>query len=335
MTSLPIGLNTYCVRSMRWNDRQLLDYAASFKLDAIFLQDSLDPLTKDPAHWAEVKRWSEELGLKLETGGGGVLPKSPDALQPSIDHILYNAKRARAMGSPFIRVVCASQRSAFPPGPVTQHMETMVRLLKTVKPQVVDMGLKIAIELHKDFQAWEFKEIIEAAGKDWVGQYLDTGNPVFVHEHPMTTVETLAPYALTFHLRDSVVYETPKGIAVQWVPLGEGTVDFKQIIAKFRELCPREVNVHIKPITGRVPAILPIHSQDYWKMYPDSRASDLARFLELARQGQPYDRYMLIEDAPGRPPELTRLIQEQQKDHMARSIEYAKKTLDLGRKWRG
>jgi hypothetical protein len=51
---------------------------------------------------------------------------------------------------------------------------------------------------------------------------MDTGNPVFVLEHPVTTLETLAPYVVTLHLRDSVIYEHPRGVAVQWVPLGEG-----------------------------------------------------------------------------------------------------------------
>ena len=335
MDPLPLGYNTYCLRALRLNDRQLLDFAVEQKLDAIFLQDSLDPLTKDPAHWADVRRWSEQSGLRLETGGGGVLPKSTEMFQASVDNIIYNARRAKAMGSPIIRIVCASQRSAFPPGPASQHLETMVRLLKTVKSQVTDLDLKIAIELHKDFQSWEFKELIEAAGKDFVGMYLDTGNPVFVHEHPMTAVETLAPYALTFHLRDSVVYEHPGGIAVQWVPLGEGNVDFKALLAKFRELCPREVNVHIKPITGRVPAILPVHSREYWTIYPDSRASDFARFLDLARHGSPYDRPMLIEDLAVKQKDLLVGVQAQQKEHLERSIAYAKKELLLGRRWRG
>ena len=39
----PLGFNTYCLRFQRWNDRQLIDYAFEQKLDAIFLQDSLDP----------------------------------------------------------------------------------------------------------------------------------------------------------------------------------------------------------------------------------------------------------------------------------------------------
>jgi len=35
---LPIGLNSYCLRAMRWSDAQLIDYTSGLKLDAIFLQ---------------------------------------------------------------------------------------------------------------------------------------------------------------------------------------------------------------------------------------------------------------------------------------------------------
>ena len=63
-------------------------------------------------------------------------------------------------------------------------------------------------------------------------------------EDPMQTVETLGPVAVMLHLRDSVVYETRNGIAVQWVPLGEGVVDFKAIIAKAQETLPAGRGVH-------------------------------------------------------------------------------------------
>lgn len=79
-----LGLNTYCLRFQRWNDRQLMDYCASQKLDAIFLQDSLDPGVMDPKHWTEVRAWSKDLGLHLETGGGAILPKTADAIPQMI-----------------------------------------------------------------------------------------------------------------------------------------------------------------------------------------------------------------------------------------------------------
>ena len=39
----------------------------------------------------------------------------------------------------------------------------------------MDAGVKIAIENHKELQAWETRQVIETAGKEFVGSYLDTG----------------------------------------------------------------------------------------------------------------------------------------------------------------
>src|ERR1700679_212622 len=71
-----LGINTYCLRFQKCNDRQLIDYCVKQKLDAIFLQDSLDPAVMDPKHWAEVKAWVKDAGLHIETGGSAMLPKS-------------------------------------------------------------------------------------------------------------------------------------------------------------------------------------------------------------------------------------------------------------------
>ncbi len=332
---MPMGLNTYCLRALRWNDRQLLEYAASLKLDAVFLQDSLDPGTAQQSHWTEVKAMAKVLGLHLETGGGGVFVKSPDNFDGAVENMRYQISRAHAMGSPVVRINISGGRALLPPGPPEQTMEKVATIFRAVRSQVKDAGMKIALEVHKDFQAWEFKNLVEAVGPDFVGIYMDTGNPVFVLEHPLTTLETLAPYVVTLHLRDSVVYEHRRGVAVQWVPLGEGNVDHKEIMAKARVLTPK-VHVYIKPITGRPPDILPYLEQDFWKLYPKARAAEFARFLALAKKGGPYEGHVVIEDLQGRqtPPHFAEAVKFQQKDHMERSVEYAKKTLDLGRRWR-
>lgn len=332
---MKLGLNTYCLRALRWNDAQLLDYTASLKLDAIFLQDSLDPRAQDPAHWVEVRQHAERLGLHLETGGGGIMPRTPEQFDAAVASLRKQIERAKALGSPYVRGVLASERAAFPPGPIEQHMETAVRLLKAVRSQVMDAGLKIIIEFHKDLLSWELRQVVETAGKEFVGVYMDTGNPVFILEDPLTALETLGPLACTLHLRDSVVYEVPRGVAVQWVPLGEGVIDFKQIIARAQVLCPN-VYVYIKPITGRPPAILPYLEPSFWKMFPEMRGADLAHFLAIARKGHPYEGHVVIEDVPGRPlpPQFSEAIKFQQKEHMERSVEYGKKVLDLGVRWR-
>ncbi len=331
---LPLGFNTYSLRALRWNDAQLLEFAAAHKLDAIFLQDSLDPRAMDPGHWREVREMARRLELHLETGGGGILPRRAEDLDQSIATLRRHIERAAAMGSPFVRCVLAADRAALPGG-VEQGMEWAVKILRSVRAELSGRGLKAIIEVHKDLQAWELREVVEAAGRDLVGVYLDTGNPVFVLEHPMTTLETLAPYVESAHLRDSVVYEHPRGVAVQWVPLGEGVIDFRAFVKRLAELCPR-VHVYHKPITGRPPAVIPYLEQDFWKMFPRARAAELAKFLDLARRGRPYEGRMVIEDIPGRPipEEFLPAIRRQQREHVERGLEYAKKELDLGRRWR-
>jgi hypothetical protein len=330
-----MGINTYCLRAMRWKDIQLIDYADGLKMDAVFLQDSLDPEAMEPAHWRQVHDYVTTKRLHIETGTGAVLPKSAADFEASARNLRQAIVRAKAIGSPIVRCLHAADREHLPPGPVEQHIANMVKLLRSVRSEAMDAGIKFAIENHKDLLAWEMKQVIEGAGKEYVGSYLDTGNPVFVMEDPMTTLEHLGPLAVTVHLRDSVIYETPRGIAVQWVPLGEGVIDFKAFLSRLRELATG-VHVYIKPITGRPPQILPVWDAAFWKMYPDSRAAEFARFLALAQKGRPYENHMVIEDLPGRqtPEPFQAAIQYQQREHMERSVEYGKKTLDLGIRWR-
>ncbi|HEY1335902.1 MAG TPA: TIM barrel protein [Bryobacteraceae bacterium] len=334
MDRFPLGYNTYSVRAMRWHDVKLLEYAAEMKLDAVFLQDSVDPANNDPAHWKELKETAARLGLELHGGDAGALPRNPDGMDATLKRMREGIRHAVGVGSKLVRFRVAGDRASMPPGPVEKVMETMVSTLRSVRTEAMDAGVKFAIENHKDLYCWQTRQIIDAAGKEFVGSYLDTGNPVFVMEDPLATVETLGPVAVMLHLRDSVVYESPKGVMVQWVPLGEGVVDFKKIVAKAKEVCP-PIAVYNKPITGRPPQLMAIFEPEFMKSWMDMRASDLARFLALAKQGHPYEKHIVIEDVPGKQAEvIAAALQYQQREHMERGVEYAKKTLDLGVKWR-
>src|ERR1700693_725948 len=110
----PLGINTYCLRFLRWNDRQLMDYCVKQKLDAVFLQDSLDPGVMDPHHWAEIRSWSKDLGFHLETGGGALLHKKSEDYPRSVAELRKNVERAKAMESPIVRALLASDRYSMP-----------------------------------------------------------------------------------------------------------------------------------------------------------------------------------------------------------------------------
>jgi len=335
MDRFPLGFNTYSVRALRWHDVPLLEYAASLKLDAVYLQDSLDPANNDPAHWKVLKETAARLGLTLHGGDAGALPRTPDGMDVTLQRMREGIRHAVGIGSKLVRFRVAGDRASLPAGPIEKTMETAIRTLRSVRTEAMDAGVKFAIENHKELYCWQTRQVIDGAGKEFVGSYLDTGNPVFVMEDPLATVETLGPVAVMLHLRDSVVYEAHNGIAVQWVPLGEGVVDFKKIVDKAKEVCP-PISVYNKPITGRPPQLLAIYDPEFMKTWQDMRGGDLARFIALAKHGHPYENHMVIEDVPSKTPEpIAAALQYQQKDHMERGIKYAREVLDLGVKWRG
>ncbi len=110
-------------------------------------------------------------------------------------------------------------------------MEAMTRLLKSMRSRIIDLNLKIAIENHAgDMQARELKSLVEMAGKDYVGVCLDSGNPLWALEDPHLTLETLYPYVLTTHCRDTAVWRVPEGAAVAWVRMGDGNVGITEYI---------------------------------------------------------------------------------------------------------
>ena len=327
----PLGINTYCLRAWRFADAQLLDYCAKLKLDACFLQDSPDPRAMEPEHWTEVKQQATHLSLQMFTGGGSIFPKTAGDFDAMVSLLRRQTQRAAAMGSTLVRFNLAGQRSALPPGSTDFYVSTAAKVFKAAGDDLRRAGVKIALETHKDLQAWEFKLLMEEAGRDIAGIYLDTTNPLYLAEHPLTTLETLAPHVVTMHLGDACVFETPKGVYLQRVPLGQGQLPLKQLASRARELC-QGITYHVKTICGRPPEPVPVHSDEFWKPMPGARSSELERFLALARGGAPFEGSMVVEDLTGRTlvePVLS-AVKEQQRTHIEKGVEYARTELHLG-----
>jgi 3-oxoisoapionate decarboxylase len=169
---------------------------------------------------------------------------------------------------------------------IDQHIENAVKVLRASRSRILASGLKIAIENHAgDMQAREVKTLIEEAGTDIVGACLDSGNPLWAIEDPHLTLETLAPYVLTSHLRDSAVWRTSEGTAVQWVRLGEGNVAIDDYIRRFAVLCPgKSVSLEVI-ITG--PVVQRFLEPNFWQAYRQTPAWEFSRFLALAEKGKP------------------------------------------------
>jgi 3-oxoisoapionate decarboxylase len=333
-TPIRLGFDSYSIRDLRWHDIQLVDYAASLQLDTIQLSGLGDYESLEPAHLAKVKDHAARVGIQIDAGIGCICPASK-GWNPregnATDYLLKGLRVAHAVGAPSMR--CYLGGSADRPN-LERCMEVTIQALRSVRSQALDLGVRIAIENHSgDTQAREVKALIEEAGKDFVGSCLDSGNPMWVVEDPLVTLETLGPYVVTTHIRDSAVFEHPRGAAAQWVALGDGSVNFHRFVELYRKVCPN-AGMQLEIITGRPPTVLPYLEADFWKVFPHMPAWEFARFVELAKSGHPYLGPMVIGGPGEQSPAIKAALTEQQRTDLERSLEYAKKVLGVGVRWR-
>jgi sugar phosphate isomerase/epimerase len=329
---LRLGIDAYSLRAFRWKDIQLIDYAASLGVDAMQL-DLGDLASREPAHLAGVKEHAAERGLQLDAATGCICPVS-SAFQPKTkdpaQYLTESMTVANQLGTKVMRCFISSPAERRGQVPVQKYIESTIQVLRGARTQALDLGLRIAVENHGDLTSREMRALIEAAGKDFVGSCLDTGNPMWVLEDPAETVEILGPYALTSHVRDSVLYEHAGGAAFQWVAMGDGTMDWHRILDGFLRFCPG-IPLQLEIITGRKPQMLPYLDAEFWRIFPDMAAADLARFIALAKRGHPFEGFMVMTDSMENPPaEYVAALKEQQRKDLERSVVYAHEKLGLG-----
>jgi sugar phosphate isomerase/epimerase len=334
-----LGFDTYSLRAFKWKAPQLIDFAAKQKLDTIQISSLDDYESRDTAYLLKIKDLAARANISIDAGTGCICPSSHSFKKdgpPARDRLLEALQIAKTVGAKAMRCYLGSSADRQGDG-IEPHMENTIKLFRSVRQETLDLGVKIALENHDgDMQAREVKTIIEQSGKDFVASCLDAGNPLWVVENPFVTLETLAPYVVTTHLRDSILFEHPRGAAGQWVVLGDGNVDFVQFMARFRELCPKS-SMQLEIITGRPPRIIPYLEQDFWKAFPKAAASEFARFVALAKTGkQPFMGAMVVEDISGQKPPaiMAEALKEQQRIDLERSFEYARKKLNVGINWR-
>lgn len=322
---IKLGLDNFAVRAMKWNASQLIDYAASLKTDSIFISD-LDAFENlENAYLENLRKKAADNGLQIHVGTWSICPTSKsfnDKRGTAEEHLALGIRVAKALGSPVIRVILGKGEDRETEGGIEARIADTVKVCKACRNQARDAGVKIAVENHAgDLHSRELVALIEAAGKDFVGANMDSGNAVWTMEDPLENLETLAPYVLTTSLRDSVVWESENGATVQWAAMGEGNVDLKTYFKRFAEVCSG-VPVHIETISGFNREI-PFLKDDFWKVWPKVKAQDFAKFLALAKKGKPREPHK------SSTPEAE---QEYQKGDIERSIKYCKEVLGLGLK---
>ncbi len=327
--NIKLGLDNFAVRAMGWKAPQLIDYAAELKTDSLFITDFEALEKQDDDYLGDLRRKATDKGLQIQLGTWSICPTSKSFRNKwgtAEEHLALGLRMARALGSPVLRVVLGAGEDRRTEGGIEARIEDTVKVCKSQRSRAMDAGVKIAVENHAgDMQAWELVTLIEAAGKEYVGANMDSGNATWTMEDPLASLEILGPYVLTTSLRDSAIWESTNGATVQWTAMGDGTIDLKRYFERFAELCPG-VPVHIETISG-FNRELEYLKPEFWKVWPKAKAADFARFIALARKGKARDTWKA-------PTGQDRKLAEQayQKSEIERSLRYCKETLGLGLK---
>jgi sugar phosphate isomerase/epimerase len=313
-----LGIDLFSLRSQNWSPFQLLDYSAVQKAKVVHFSEVRFIGNLEPENLKKVRAHAEKLGIEVEIGMKSICPTSKmfDAAAGTAEQQLARMiDSAKLVGSPIVRAVLGSADDR-KPGPIERHIESMVTVLRASRSKAQDAGIKIAIENHAgDMQARELKSLIEAAGKDFVGACLDSGNPCWTIEDPHLTLETLHPYVLTSHIRDSAVWRVPEGAAVAWVRMGEGNVDIEGYCRKYAALCPGKALSIESIVTGG--RVYPYRDPKFWDAYRNTPAWEFERFVEIAERGK-------ARPAPSRPPDRE-AAQKLEREDLEASMAFTRK----------
>lgn len=157
------------------------------------------------------------------------------------------------------------------------------RSLELAAPIVEKHRVPLAVENHKDHRSDQRVVLFEHIGSEFVGACLDTGNSFALLEDPIETAEVLAPWAHSVHLKDQAVQMYDDGFLLADIPLGQGFIDLKKVVAIIKAKKPH-VNFSLELIT-RDPLKVPVLNDSYWPTFSELPGTELARTLRTVRDG--------------------------------------------------
>lgn len=226
----------------------------------------------------KVRAEKEKLGLYLEASIGMPFTTA------DVDAFERNIISAKAAGMDIVRTVCTSGRRYEVYHSATDFETARAKAITALQlgePVLRKHKVRVGVENHKDWRAPELADIIKKISSEWVGVTLDFGNSIALMEDPMEVVKTLAPFAVTTHVKDMGLEEYEQGVLLSEVPLGTGILNLSEIVSLCKKHNPG-ITFNLEMIT-RDPLLIPCLTDDYWATFSGTPGSELARTIRTVR----------------------------------------------------
>lgn len=284
-----MGLVTYCCQIRRnhlkranpefdlFEAKNFLKYC--HELRAGGAQISLGALSREAAR--EIRALTQEMGLSLEA-----IVTAPKRKQ-DVARFDSEISAAREAGAKAARttIIPGRRYEFFSSLEMFHEYDALARKsLELMTPVVEEHMVPLAVENHKDHRDEERVALLKQISSEYVGACVDTGNSFALLEDPISTVERLAPWAHSVHLKDQALKPYEDGFLLADIPLGQGGLDLKRMVDILKKAKP-DIRFSLELIT-RDPLKVPCLTDGYWKTFPNLPAKDLARALRYVREHQ-------------------------------------------------
>lgn len=227
----------------------------------------------------KVRDAREKKGMYLE--GSIALPKEANDLA-RFEGELRLAKEA---GAGILRSVCLPSRRYETFHTLAEFQafkQKSIQSLQLAAPLLAKHRVALALENHKDWQAEELRDLMQSLSSEWIGVTLDFGNNLALLENPMHVIRTLAPYAISTHVKDMGLAPYERGFLLSEVPLGQGILPLADIVALCKSHRP-DIRFNLEMIT-RDPLEIPCLDSAYWATFPHRSALDLTQAMALVKE---------------------------------------------------
>ncbi len=328
-SKIPLGVVNHSLRAWRPSVMELIDFAIEHRLDSVSFNNLKPFESLDNTHLSKIKKHADANDISIYLGLGGISEKS-DTFNNSWGDAKTLVKEgirvAQALDSPVIGVRIGVLDDRYSEGGIQPKMEEVFELMKSFRGPVSDAGLKFAFENHAgDMRTEELLDLIRETGTDICGAYFDPGNAIYAMEDPERAMEALGNHIVCCSARDVIVWQSEDGATFQWTAVGEGMMDYEYYAGFLSENCPG-VPIHLEIISNS-PRTLPYLTDEFWKGWPDLKASGMVDFLRMARKGSPMD---VAQAPPGM--DKKAFEKQNQEEELLRSIKYLREECGVGLK---
>jgi sugar phosphate isomerase/epimerase len=204
-----------------------------------------------------------------------------------------------------------------------QNFERCQKAIALAEPILRKHRIRLGLENHKGWRSAEQAAWLKRLSSEWVGVHFDFGNNIALCEEPAQTLRNLLPYTVACHIKDMAVQSYEDGFLLSEVPLGEGLLDLKGMVAALRQ---KDANMpfDLEMIT-RDPLKVPVLTDKYWASFDDTYSPlpgrDFAKIVALITRNHPKNP---LPHTSGLSTEAQLKLED---DCISKSIEYARQNL--------